>query len=99
VIVAGMLATKDHVNFLRHFSGLALRLYAIPIPRQEKSLQAAEIVKAAQEIGIPAEAASSIEEALASIGRLSLDPAPRILIAGSLYLAGEILKENGTLPE
>ena len=99
VIVAGMLATKDHANFFRHFAGLASRLYAIPIPHQEKSLPPAEIVKTAQEIGIPAEAADDIDDALAKIGKLSLTPAPRILIGGSLYLAGEILKENGTLPE
>jgi dihydrofolate synthase / folylpolyglutamate synthase len=99
VLIAGMLTSKDHTNFLRHFSGLASRLYAIPIPHQEKSLEPAEIVKTAQEIGIPAEPANNIEEVLAAIGRLSLNPAPRILIAGSLYLAGEILKSNGTLPE
>ena len=98
VIVAGMLATKDHANFFRHFSGLAFRLYAIPIPHQEKSLAPAEIVKTAQEIGIPAEAAGSIEDAFVKIRQLSLNPAPRVLIAGSLYLAGEILKGNGTLP-
>ena len=99
VMVAGMLASKDHANFFRHFSGLALRLYAIPIPHQEKSLSPAEIVKTALEIGIPAEGAQGIEDALSKISQLSLDPAPRILIAGSLYLAGEILKSNGTLPE
>jgi dihydrofolate synthase/folylpolyglutamate synthase len=99
VIVAGMLATKDHANFFRHFSGLASRLYAITIPHQEKSLAPAEIVKTAKDIGIPAEAADGIEDALTKIGQLSLIPPPRILIAGSLYLAGEILKRNGTLPE
>jgi dihydrofolate synthase/folylpolyglutamate synthase len=99
VVIAGMLATKDHANFFRHFSGLAMRLYAIPIPHQEKSLSPAEIVKTAQEIGIPAEPAAGIEDALARVATLSLDPPPRILIAGSLYLAGEILKENGTPPE
>jgi dihydrofolate synthase/folylpolyglutamate synthase len=99
VVIAGMLVTKDHANFFRHFSGLAMRLYAIPIPHQEKSLSPAEIVKTAQEIGIPAEPAAGIEDALARVATLSLDPPPRILIAGSLYLAGEILKENGTPPE
>lgn len=99
VVIAGMLATKDHANFFRHFSGLAMRLYAIPIPHQEKSLSTAEIVKTAQEISIPAEPAEGIEDALARIAALSLSPAPRILIAGSLYLAGEILKANGTPPE
>ncbi len=99
VIVAGMLATKDHANFFRHFSGLASRLYAIPIPHQEKSLPPAEIAKTAREIGIAAETADDIEHAISKIGALSLTPAPRVLICGSLYLAGEILKENGTLPE
>jgi dihydrofolate synthase/folylpolyglutamate synthase len=99
VMIAGMLATKDHANFFRHFTGLASRLYAIPIPHQEKSLPAAEIVKTAQEIGIVAEAADGIEDALSKIRALSLNPPPRILICGSLYLAGEILKENETLPE
>ncbi len=46
-----------------------------------------------------AEAADGIEDALAKIRALSLNPPPRILICGSLYLAGEILKENETLPE
>ena len=99
IVIAGMLATKDHANFFRHFSGLASRLYAIPIPHQEKSLSPAEIVKTAQEIGIAAEPAADIEDALARIATLSLNPAPRILIGGSLYLAGEILKANGTPPE
>ena len=56
-------------------------------------------MKTAQAIGIPAEAADTIDDALTKIGKLSLAPAPRLLIGGSLYLAGEILKENGTLPE
>jgi dihydrofolate synthase/folylpolyglutamate synthase len=99
VMIAGMLATKDHANFFRHFTGLASRLYAIPIPHQEKSLPPAEIVKTAQDIGIAAEAADGIEDALSKIRALSLNPPPRILICGSLYLAGEILKENETLPE
>ena len=99
IVIAGMLATKDHANFFRHFSGLASRLYAIPIPHQEKSLSPAEIVKTAQEIGIAAEPAADVEDALARIATLSLNPAPRILIGGSLYLAGEILKANGTPPE
>ena len=45
---------------------------------------------------MPADAAPSIEEALAAIGELGFDPPPRILITGSLYLAGEVLAANGT---
>jgi len=43
-----------------------------------------------------AQTAESIEEALAAVGELGFDPPPRILITGSLYLAGEVLAANGT---
>ena len=57
------------------------------------------LVDAARAVGIPAEMANDIVSALASIGRFELDPPPRILITGSLYLAGEVLKANGSVPE
>ncbi|MGZ9103770.1 MAG: bifunctional folylpolyglutamate synthase/dihydrofolate synthase, partial [Rhodoplanes sp.] len=50
------------------------------------------------EIGIPADASDGLTAALSGIGRLGLVPAPRILITGSLYLAGEALAANGTPP-
>jgi dihydrofolate synthase/folylpolyglutamate synthase len=52
----------------------------------------------AREIGLPATARPSIADALDAVRKLDLDPPPRILIAGSLYLAGEVLRENGTPP-
>src|SRR5205807_10039657 len=53
---------------------------------------------AARRIGIPAEVSDGIEPALAGIARLDVEASPRILITGSLYLAGEVLAQNGTLP-
>jgi dihydrofolate synthase/folylpolyglutamate synthase len=97
VLIVGMLATKDCAAFLRNFTGLARRVVAIPIPHQEKSLPADAIAETARAIGIPTQASDDIEAALAAIGRLDLDP-PRILITGSLYLAGEVLARNGTPP-
>jgi dihydrofolate synthase/folylpolyglutamate synthase len=98
VLVVGMLATKDCAGYLRNFAGLARRVIAIPIPHQEKSLSAEAVAQAARNVGIPAERYGTIEEALAAVDRLELEPAPRILIGGSLYLAGEALAKNGTLP-
>jgi dihydrofolate synthase/folylpolyglutamate synthase len=98
VLVIGMLATKDCEGYLRNFSGMARRVIAIPVPHQEKSLSAEAVAQAARSAGIPAEHYGSIEEALAAARRLELEPAPRILIAGSLYLAGEVLAMNGTPP-
>src|SRR5207253_1661342 len=80
-------------------AGVARRVIAVPIPRQEKGLPAEALVGVARRIGSPAESRDSVEAALAAIGRLGLEPPPRILIAGSLYLAGEVLALNGTPPE
>jgi len=98
VLLVGMLSTKDSEAFLRNFTGLARRVVAVPIPQQDKSLPAAAIADAARAAGIPAEGAEDVESALAAIARFELAPPPRILITGSLYLAGEVLKANGTLP-
>jgi dihydrofolate synthase/folylpolyglutamate synthase len=97
VLIVGMLASKDSEGFLRNFLGLARRLIAVPI-RQDKGLPAATIAATARAIGIPADASASVEEALAGIVALDLDPPPRIFITGSLYLAGEVLAANGTPP-
>lgn len=98
ILLVGMLATKDAEGFLRHFVGLARRLIAVPI-HQDKTMPAEAVAASARAIGIPAEASESIPAALGAIHPLALDPAPRILITGSLYLAGEALALNGTVPE
>ena len=98
VMIVGMLGTKDFEGYLRHFSGLALRLYAVPVPNAERSLLPKQIAETARKIGIPSETASDVEAALAEIKALSFDTLPRILIGGSLYLAGDVLARNETLP-
>jgi dihydrofolate synthase / folylpolyglutamate synthase len=97
VLVVGMLATKDCDGFLRNFTGLARRVIAVPI-HQERTLPPAAIASAAERSGIPADASPSIEAALTAIAALALEPGPRILVTGSLYLAGELLAANQTPP-
>lgn len=99
VVIAGMLESKDCAGFLRYFAGLAAQLFAVAIPHQEKSLPADAVAAAAKQIGLPAQACDSLSAALAAVGRLRLEPPPRILITGSLYLAGEVLAQNGTAPQ
>jgi dihydrofolate synthase/folylpolyglutamate synthase len=98
VLVVGMLSTKDSEGFLRNFSGLARRVIAVPI-HQDKAVPAEALAAIAQSIGIPAIARDNVESALTVAGKLDLHPAPRVLITGSLYLAGEVLAANGTPPE
>jgi dihydrofolate synthase/folylpolyglutamate synthase len=98
VLIVGMLTTKDCAAFLKNFAGLARRVVALPIPHQEKTLPAEAIADVARAVGIPTQSSDDLESALAAIGRLDLEPPPRILITGSLYLAGEVLARNGTPP-
>jgi dihydrofolate synthase / folylpolyglutamate synthase len=98
VLVVGMLSTKDCESFLQNFAGLAHRVVAVPIPHQDKSFSADTIASVARTVGIPAQSSADVEAALAAIRGFELDPAPRILITGSLYLAGAVLAENGTPP-
>ncbi len=98
VLIVGMLSTKDSEGFLRNFTGLARRVITVPI-HQDKTLPAAALADIARGIGFAAIAREDIESALAAAGKLDLEPAPRILITGSLYLAGEVLAANGTPPE
>jgi dihydrofolate synthase/folylpolyglutamate synthase len=98
VLIVGMLATKDSAGFLRNFAGLARRVVGVPI-RQPTTVAGDAIAAAAQAVGIPAENAATIEDALTAIGRFNLEQPPRILVTGSLYFAGEVLAANGTIPE
>jgi dihydrofolate synthase / folylpolyglutamate synthase len=98
VLVVGMLSTKDNEGFLRNFSGLARRVIAVPI-HQDKAVPAAALADIARSIGIPAFARDDVDSAIETAGKLDLEPAPRVLITGSLYLAGEVLAANGTPPE
>jgi dihydrofolate synthase/folylpolyglutamate synthase len=99
VLIVGMLANKDSTGFLKNFAGLARRVVTVPIPQQENSFSAAALADAARAIGLPAQDSPDIETALAAIATFDLEQRPRILITGSLYLAGATLALNGTPPE
>jgi dihydrofolate synthase/folylpolyglutamate synthase len=99
VLIVGMLASKDCTGFLKNFTGLARRMIAVPIKSAEKGLSAEAVAAAARSIGLPATSRDNLDEALDAVSRLDLEPPPRILITGSLYLAGQVLRENGTPPQ
>jgi len=98
VLIVGMLASKDCEGFLGNFTGLVRRMIAVPVPGAETGMSAEAVADAARAIGLPATSRDNLIEALDAARKLDLDPPPRILITGSLYLAGEVLRENGTLP-
>jgi dihydrofolate synthase/folylpolyglutamate synthase len=98
VLVAGMLGTKDSEGFLRNFAGLAYALIAVPVQGQMAGRPPEEVAATATRLGIPASIAYSAEAALAEIAARPWDRAPRVLVCGSLYMAGDVLAANGTPP-
>ncbi len=98
VMIAGLLSTKDARATLAHFKGLAQLLLAVPIQNSLVARPAEEVAALARESGVTAEVAGSVEQALRDIAGRRWPAPPRILICGSLYLAGEVLSANGTLP-
>jgi dihydrofolate synthase/folylpolyglutamate synthase len=98
VLVVGMLGTKDAGGFLSPFAGLAQEVIAVPIRNQTSARPASEVAAIAAQASLPATTAESVEGALAAIAGRSWPVAPRVLICGSLYLAGDVLAANGTPP-
>ena len=98
VLIVGLLGTKDAEGFLRNFVGLARTLIAVPIASQMAARPAEEVAQIALEVGLEARVASSVEAALEGLCTASFAQPPRILICGSLYLAGAVLTANGTPP-
>ena len=99
VLICGMLSSKDPQAFLAAFSGLAQELLAVPVRGEQAGREPAEIAGFAAAVGIEGAACPSPEAALRYRAARSWPVPPRILITGSLYLAGQVLASNGTLPE
>ncbi|AXS38906.1 folylpolyglutamate synthase/dihydrofolate synthase family protein [Breoghania sp. L-A4] len=98
-LVCGMLNTKDPIGFFRPFEGLARHVMTIPLISSAAGISAEDLARNAAEAGLDCEPAPSIDAALKRVGQLCGDGPPRILICGSLYLAGDALALNGTPPE
>ena len=92
-LVLGMLNTKDIAGYLRPVAAQARTLTAVSIPGEANTLSAEETQAAAAKAGIEAGTAESVVAAVTRIA--AKDPGARILICGSLYLAGSVLRENG----
>ncbi|GLR47379.1 bifunctional folylpolyglutamate synthase/dihydrofolate synthase [Sphingomonas astaxanthinifaciens] len=92
-LVTGMLSTKDAAGLLTPFRGLVEQVHAIGFDHP-LAFPAEDLAATARDLGLPASAHPSIADALAHV------PADRpALIAGSLYLAGEVLALNGEAPD
>ena len=99
VLIAGMLTTKDPAGFFRPFAGLARHAMTVPVPDSEAGFDAGGAGRDRDGGRRPgARPIRTSATALALRPSTAGDGPPRILICGSLYLAGSVLRENGPLP-
>ena len=96
VVIAGMMGNKDADAFLANFAGLTRHIIAVPIIDRDGAMPVDRLADAARRIGMRVETAGDVEAALHGLTRLAYEVPPRILITGSLYLAGQVLAANGT---
>jgi len=93
-VVFGILASKEPKEVLAPLAPYVARLRAVPIPDEPAALPAESVVAAARSVGIgDVDAADSVGAAVAQL--VAQGGARRVLICGSLYLAGSVLAENG----
>ena len=98
VVIVGMMANKDAGGFLSNFAGLTRHIIAVTISDREGAMPLDRLMDAARGLGMRVESAASVEAALRTVAQLAYEVPPRILITGSLYLAGHVLSVNGTPP-
>jgi dihydrofolate synthase/folylpolyglutamate synthase len=98
VVIVGMMGNKAADAFLANFAGLTRHIVAVQIPDRDGAMAPDTLADAARALGMRVEIAGSVEAALRALSRLAYEVPPRILITGSLYLAGHVLSANGTPP-
>lgn len=101
VMIAGMIDTKDQAGYFRNFAGMVRHVFTVPVNDSDSGVPNDTLAARAGEAGLVAEPVASVENALMLLrdGWDADSPPPRILIAGSLYLVGEVLRRNGTPPQ
>ena len=92
-MICGMLNTKDVTGYLRPLAEIGEQLIAVSIPGEINTLPADQTASAARAVGLQTSTAANVRDAIKKI--VESDPHARILICGSLYLAGAVLRENG----
>ena len=92
-MIFASLATKDPPGMLEPFKDAVARVHTVAIP-DHASFAPGDLIEVADDLGFAADAHDSVEEALAAIPRDA-----RVLIFGSLYLAGQVLAANDQVPD
>ena len=94
-LVAAMLASKDATGYFMPFRQVRPEVFTLPNAPGHQGAEPQALAEAATNAGLKAAAYDSLEAALKAAATTGVD---RILICGSLYLAGEVLAQNGEPP-
>ncbi len=98
-LVIGMMKTKDARGYLKPLAGLVNRVITVPIPDNDKAMTPATLAATATDVGINGLVAKDVPSALGMITeKAHPERPPFVVIAGSLYLAGNVLKQLDLLP-
>lgn len=92
-LICGMLNTKDITGYLAPLHAVSETLFSVSIPNEVNTLSADDTARNAAAVGFYAQSAQTVDTALRAIS--AQEPHARIVICGSLYLAGMILRQNG----
>jgi dihydrofolate synthase/folylpolyglutamate synthase len=93
-LIYGMMETKDAHAFIAPFKGLVERVFTVPIPEEPNAFDAESLAEIARAEGFDVTAATSVPDALLRSQAALREPG-RVLICGSLYLAGHVLRLHG----
>jgi dihydrofolate synthase/folylpolyglutamate synthase len=96
VLIVGMMNTREPADFLAPFIPMAPRLFTLTIPGEENAHPAQAIANAAKAAGLEVTSSRSVQSALREAAKIG---GARVVICGSLYLAGDVLARNGTPPD
>ena len=91
-IICGLLGNKDAVGFFEAFKPLAPTMFTVGFGA-DAAANPLDLAKTATDLGLNATACKDVDQAL-DLALASQDPPPRIMICGSLYLAGEVLARD-----
>ena len=92
-VICGMLSTKVADDYLRPLASRAASLTAVPVSASDAALPPEDLAAAARRVGFKDVAVAG--DVMEALQRIALGARARVLISGSLYLAGEVLRENG----
>ena len=98
-MVCGMLTTKEAGGYFSAVASVVDRLIAVPIQSSDAGFTPEQLAQAAAREGIDARPAQSLDHGLEELNKLLKGKPARVVFAGSLYLAGDVLAFNGTPPQ